>query len=443
MSRRAVGALQAAGLAGTVLGFAWLHATRLATEPYPLWGSFQLGWSTLLIALLALSSYAVGLPELAGRRAEVVLASSGAYAFSVAVVSMAQLAMGYQLMPRSVVFVTGAVVPLWSLLVWNLAGDARSRDEARARVLVVARDPEEVAALRGDLAGQPERPAVIVDHLDPAVAAGSGDARPLLEVAARTRPTVVVLDATAQGEARIVEQAAVLHQAGIRFRTMSLFYELWLGKLPVGELHRVALLFDIGEIHRARYTRVKRVIDVACAVVGLIVVVPVVAVVATLNVVLNPGPLFFRQQRVGKGGRPFVILKFRSMVPSRTGRQEWTRCGDDRVGAFGRFLRRSHLDELPQVLNILRGDLSIVGPRPEQVPYVEELRTKLPFYDSRHLVRPGLTGWAQVKFGYAASEGDALEKLQYDIYYLRRQGIGLDLRILVRTLRAVGRGFGR
>lgn len=127
----------------------------------------------------------------------------------------------------------------------------------------------------------------------------------------------------------------------------------------------------------------------------------------------------------------------------RSERGDWTVEGDPRITRFGLFLRRTHLDELPQVVNILRGDQSLVGPRPEQPQYVADLREKIPFYDIRHMVRPGLTGWAQVKYPYGASELDALEKLQYDCYYLRHQGIGLDVRIIGRTLRSVIRRGGR
>jgi lipopolysaccharide/colanic/teichoic acid biosynthesis glycosyltransferase len=145
---------------------------------------------------------------------------------------------------------------------------------------------------------------------------------------------------------------------------------------------------------------------------------------------------------VGKGGRQFEILKFRTMRPvDGAGALAWTEEDDPRITPFGAWLRRSHLDELPQVVNILRGDLSVVGPRPEQPCYVEELEAKIPFYRLRHLVRPGLTGWAQVKYPYGASEGDAFEKLQYEFFYLRHQSLALDLRITGRTLRSVlGRG---
>ena len=160
-----------------------------------------------------------------------------------------------------------------------------------------------------------------------------------------------------------------------------------------------------------------------------------------INAFTSKGPLFFRQERTGKGGESFTILKFRSMHAG--GESTWTSEGDPRITTAGQFLRRTHLDELPQLINILRGDLSLVGPRPEQTSYVEELRTKIPFYDVRHLVRPGLPGWAQVRYPYGADEQDALEKLQYDLYYLRRQSIATDVFIIVRTLRSVLRGSGR
>jgi lipopolysaccharide/colanic/teichoic acid biosynthesis glycosyltransferase len=162
------------------------------------------------------------------------------------------------------------------------------------------------------------------------------------------------------------------------------------------------------------------------------------------DLVANRGPLFYRQERVGKNGITFPILKFRTMRP-QAGAQpsEWTTEDDPRITPFGRVLRRTHVDELPQLVNVLGGDLSIVGPRPEQPHYVRELVGKIPFYDLRHRVRPGLTGWAQVKYGYAGSESDALQKLQYEFYYLRHQNLTLDARIIGRTLRSVAGGRGR
>jgi lipopolysaccharide/colanic/teichoic acid biosynthesis glycosyltransferase len=263
-----------------------------------------------------------------------------------------------------------------------------------------------------------------------------------VEAVVREGATVVVLDREAQGDESIVGQAAALHEAGIRVRTLTLFYDEWLGKLPVWELERVSLMFDIGEIHRARYGRLKRLADVAMSLVSAAVVVVVIPLVWLGNRFANRGPLFYRQARVGKNGATFQILKFRTMRANGASiPNEWTSEEDPRITPFGHVLRRTHLDELPQVLNILRGDLSVVGPRPEQPQYVRELTGKIPFYDLRHRVRPGLTGWAQVKYGYAGSESDALQKLQYEFYYLRHQSLTMDARILGRTIRhVVGRG---
>lgn len=202
-------------------------------------------------------------------------------------------------------------------------------------------------------------------------------------------------------------------------------------------------MFDIGELHRVRYSRIKRLLDVLVAVCLLPLFMAVIPLVCVGNLCGNRGSLWFSQVRVGRHGRRFVILKFRTMRSDAEGSTDWTGEKDPRITPFGSLLRRTHVDELPQLLNILRGDLSVVGPRPEQPRYVDELVEKLPFYQVRHLVRPGLTGWAQVKYGYAGSEADAIEKLQYEFYYLRHQRLSLDLRIIVRTLRSVFQRAGR
>jgi lipopolysaccharide/colanic/teichoic acid biosynthesis glycosyltransferase len=166
--------------------------------------------------------------------------------------------------------------------------------------------------------------------------------------------------------------------------------------------------------------------------------------VALGNLVGNRGPLFFRQPRTGRNGTTFDIVKFRTMRScSLDEAADWTAMDDVRITPFGRVLRRTHLDELPQVINILRGELAVVGPRPEQPQLVAELNGKIPYYRLRHLVRPGLTGWAQVKYQYAGTEAETLEKLQYEFFYLRHQSLRLDLRIVGRTARSVVRSEGR
>jgi lipopolysaccharide/colanic/teichoic acid biosynthesis glycosyltransferase len=297
-----------------------------------------------------------------------------------------------------------------------------------------------------DLRMEPERHAVLVGSITPEEAAGDGGvSKPLVEMVLASRATLIVIDRLAQADDQVISQAASLHEAGIRVRTLLQFYEEWLGKLPISELERASLFFDIGEVHRLRYGRVRRVIDVGLGLVGLLALAVVIPVVFLANLVANRGPLLYAQERVGKGGVHFNILKLRTMRPNAPGApaNEWTTKDDPRITPVGKILRTSHLDELPQVINILRGDLSVVGPRPEQPRYVAELSEKLAFYDLRHLVRPGLTGWAQVKYGYAGDESDALEKLPYEFFYLRHQDLGFDLRVIGRTVRSVVGGQGR
>ncbi|MEM9561290.1 MAG: sugar transferase [Actinomycetota bacterium] len=441
----------------------WLHATRLAPEPYAFVGSpASLWWAVFVVALLTIA-YAVGLPELATSRSGAALRGLGATVAAFSVISAFQALLATPLLPRSSSTILGLVLPVWTVLAWNLGRDADAWAATRDRVFLVVERPEDKANLEADLAVGAEVPASLVGwlSLDELVLAGTD---PLLHrLATEARATIVVLDTAAQAHPATVEQAADLHRSGVRVRTLSLFYEQWIGKLPHAELARVSLLFDIGELHRARYGRVKRVIDLTLAGVGVVALVPLVVAVAVANRWLNPGPLWFRQTRVGRHGEPFEMLKLRTMVPNPepdpelgpepggpgraaaepVGAGAWTEVGDRRITPLGGLLRRSHLDELPQVLNILRGDLSVVGPRPEQPHYVAELDAKLAFYDVRHIVRPGLTGWAQVKQGYAAAERDAFEKLQYDFYYLRRQSLAIDARIIWRTLRGVVGGQGR
>ncbi|HWC12359.1 MAG TPA: sugar transferase [Acidimicrobiales bacterium] len=435
--RRLARPLLLAGIVAVVLGLGKAHAVR---HGYDLTASSRFTWSLAYAALLAVCAYGAGLPDLSSNRRSALVATLASTAAAALGISLLQLLTGSAQLPRFVIFMAPAVLLPVSLLCASLAADGRAQDEERDRLLAVASAGEAIT-LADELAARPERHATLVRTLEPAAArAVDPRHRPLLEAASATRATAVVLDREAQADESIVAQAAALHERGVRVRTLSLCYDEWLGKLPVSELERVSLMFDIGELHRARYGRMKRVADVGLGLVGLAMLAAVTPVVLIGNRFGNRGPLLFRQPRVGKNGRVFEILKFRTMVPG-AGASEWTAPGDPRVTRFGAWLRRTHLDELPQALNIVRGDLSVVGPRPEQPGYVEELAEKIPFYNLRHLVRPGLSGWAQVKYPYGSTEADALEKLQYEFYYLRHQGLGLDLRIIGRTVRSViGRG---
>jgi exopolysaccharide biosynthesis polyprenyl glycosylphosphotransferase len=187
--------------------------------------------------------------------------------------------------------------------------------------------------------------------------------------------------------------------------------------------------------YRQGTPRSKRVFDVVVSLVAGLIAVPVLILLIIL-VKLDGGPVFHRQIRIGERGRPFEIVKLRSMH-STDEHEQWSSRTDPRVTWIGRFMRRTHLDELPQIVNVLRGDMSIVGPRPEQPALAERLRPAIPYYDVRHLVRPGLTGWAQVRGGYAGSEVESALKVCYDLYYIKHRSLSVDCVILLETVRTL------
>jgi lipopolysaccharide/colanic/teichoic acid biosynthesis glycosyltransferase len=387
----------------------------------------------VFVGTVLVASYATGLPELPTSRLSAGLSAVMSVGWGLIVVSLAQLALGSPLLPRAVVMGIGFTFVPFALVCWNAEHDRARR--ATTRALFIGSN-QEYAELQADLAGEMVG-VELIGRLDPAETDSIADRVTSGNVG------LVILDMVSLGTPAIVHAVAAVHRTGVRIRTVSLFVEEFLGKVPVADLERMSLLFDIGELHRATYVRWKRVIDVVFGLGGLALLVPVAGAVWIGNIWGNPGSLLYRQPRVGKDGDEFEILKFRSMAESGATSPEWTKADDPRITPFGNILRKTHVDELPQAWNVLRGDLSIVGPRPEQPHYVEQLSEKIPFFDVRHLVRPGLTGWAQVNYPYGADEIDAREKLQFDIYYLRRQTPRLDIQILVRTIRAVIGRTGR
>jgi exopolysaccharide biosynthesis polyprenyl glycosylphosphotransferase len=226
-------------------------------------------------------------------------------------------------------------------------------------------------------------------------------------------------------------------ERGVDVELMSSFYERLTGRVLVEhagpDLAVVMPLPDSAMRHL--FMAGKRLLDLLAAVVGLVALTLMAPPIALANAIWSPGPLFYRQKRVGRGGKPFQLYKFRSMVPAaeKDLGAVWACENDDRVTPIGRFLRKIRLDELPQCWNVLKGDMSLIGPRPERPEFVSSLVKEIPFYQVRHAVRPGITGWAQVRYRYGSSVQDALVKLEYDVYYIRRQSAYLELSILVKT----------
>jgi lipopolysaccharide/colanic/teichoic acid biosynthesis glycosyltransferase len=232
---------------------------------------------------------------------------------------------------------------------------------------------------------------------------------------------------------RSILDAGLVH---VRVITLHGFYEHVMGRVPLADLSPNWFM-SVLHLYQRPYSRyTKRAFDFLSAVLGLICLAPLLAFGVVLVRLSGSGSILYRQVRLGERGRPFEILKFRTMVPGaeEPGAARWAEADDPRVTWAGRLLRRVHIDELPQLWNVLRGEMSIVGPRPERPEFLSLLEREVPFWTRRHLVKPGITGWAQVQAGYAADVASAGEKLSYDLYYLKHRSLALDLAIAVKTV---------
>ncbi|MGV1098201.1 TIGR03013 family XrtA/PEP-CTERM system glycosyltransferase [Thiovibrio sp. JS02] len=216
------------------------------------------------------------------------------------------------------------------------------------------------------------------------------------------------------------------------------FYEEIAARMPVEKVNPSWLLFSDG-FHVGRLTRfVKRALDICASSVGLLFSLPIFLVSALIIKLESPGPVFYCQERVGERGVLFKVIKFRSMRnDAEKDGPVWAQQNDSRVTRYGEIMRKLRIDEIPQMLNVLMGDMSFVGPRPERLFFVKDLEEKIPYYSIRHVVKPGITGWAQVYYPYGASEEDALRKLEYDLYYIKNLSIGMDLWTIFQTVKVV------
>jgi sugar transferase (PEP-CTERM system associated) len=232
--------------------------------------------------------------------------------------------------------------------------------------------------------------------------------------------------------------------SGVRVEDATTTYERLTGKILIDDLKPSWLIFSDG-FRASRLTRfVKRMLDLSLSMIGFLLAAPLMALTALAIKLDSAGPILYSQERVGENGRVFTVFKFRSMRTDaeRGGQPVWARDKDDRVTRAGRFIRATRLDELPQLWNVMRGDMSFVGPRPERPFFVEQLAREIPFYVQRHAVKPGVTGWAQVKYQYGSSIEDAMEKLRYDLYYIKHMSIFFDLTIVLDTVKVILFGKG-
>lgn len=326
-----------------------------------------------------------------------------------------------------------------ALVAWRVLGHAFVAGPAR-RVVIVG-DSAGARQLFADAERDRRRLRVLGFVDGPASAPRLGGSARLPALAA-----ALPIDALVLAHGGSANQAGVVAcvERGVPVLSLPAVYERLTASIPLVCLEPNWFIYELREGNPRAYLIAKRVLDVAVATIGLLataLVLPAIALAIKLGG--GPGPLLYSQLRVGYRGRLFRIYKFRSMRQDaeRDG-AVWAAAEDARVTSVGRFLRRSRLDELPQFWNVLLGEMSIVGPRPERPEFVDLLAEHLPFYQRRHLVAPGVTGWAQVMFPYGASVDDAREKLQYDLYYLKNRSVYLDLKVMFKTIRVMASKFG-
>jgi sugar transferase (PEP-CTERM system associated) len=221
------------------------------------------------------------------------------------------------------------------------------------------------------------------------------------------------------------------------------FTEQLAGKLSVESLHPSFLIFSDGFKRSAIFKKLKRGFDILFSLLGLTLFSPVSLIVSIAIKLDSKGPILYRQERVGEDGKIFHLLKFRSMrVDAEENGPVWARVDDQRITEVGRWIRKLRFDEIPQMVNVLKGEMSYIGPRPERKFFVDQLEKEIPFYSERHVIKPGITGWAQICYRYGASKEDALEKLKYDLYYIKHMSLLLDLIIIFETIKIVLLGKG-
>lgn len=341
---------------------------------------------------------------------------------------------------RILVFTVAAslilVRPLIALLTRRILAPTEVNDEG---TLVLCTDLE-YEALTSALT---ERPATGLgrvtrlqgDETPPTGASSRFEASELLRHCITERPSQLVVGAASWADRTVVEDLVEANELGVEVRSLPRFFEEEFGRVPLVSLDTSWFLFDMGPLQHLGYRVLRRVVDLLAALVASVALLFLLPLVLAANGTVAPGPVFYRQERTGQHGESFVMLKLRTMREDAEadGTPRFAGTRDHRVTQVGRFLRRARLDELPQCINLFRGEMSLIGPRPERPQFVARYRRDIPFFDKRHMVKPGLTGWAQVQEGYTSSDAETARKLERDLYYIKHQSLGLDLRVLALT----------
>jgi sugar transferase (PEP-CTERM system associated) len=366
------------------------------------------------------------------------------------------LGVAYAVMPGLVmargVFVLAAMFVITVVSGWRVAVEWLSGMAPRERLLLVGTGPAAVVLAR-ELYQRKELGVEIIGFVDPDPSRvgmpvinpgviGTIDDIPAI-IRSHGVDRVVVSLADARGKLPM-DRLLDMKLSGVTFDHLASVYEEYTGKIAVENLRPSWFIFSAGFRKTRLITVTKRVLDVVTATIGLTLAAPIMLLVLVAVKLASRGPAFYHQVRVGAHGKTFTIHKFRTMridAEANTG-AVWATANDSRIFPLGRLLRKTRLDELPQLWNVLCGEMSLVGPRPERPEFVSQLEKQIPFYGQRHVVKPGVTGWAQVRYSYGASVEDAMEKLQYDLFYIKNQSLVLDLAVILHTIKIVVRRRG-
>ncbi len=274
-----------------------------------------------------------------------------------------------------------------------------------------------------------------------------GGAERLLEIVEKEGVSDLIVAISGEMSGRMFQAILDAQEQGVEISTMAAVYEELLERVPIKHLDADWLIRSFVDEARVStfYLMGKRAMDIVGGLIGVAILLILLPIIGTAIALESGFPIFFKQVRSGRGGRPFTMIKFRTMRPAPPEEEQGKWADDDahRITGLGRFLRKTHLDEFPQFINVLRGDMSVVGPRPEQPSLIADLEKQIPFYRARLLAKPGVTGWAQVNYGYVASVHDTEIKLEYDLYYIKHRSLWFDFVIILRTLGTVFGGKGR
>jgi sugar transferase (PEP-CTERM system associated) len=433
----------------------WVYYGRLGLDPPPYFDTYFGLRTALFIVVVILALYFNGLYDLGERLSRRQAWIRGARALTIAAAVL--LVLYYVTYPFltigrgtfAVALTLGALFLLaWRrLLTWFLTSVAFS-----GRILIIGADDSAVELAREVLARKHLGYSILgfLDDdpkmqgkrlLNPRVIGTTGH---VWELARANRATSIVVAGLEKRGRVDMEALLKCKNYGIPVQEGSSFIEQLTGRIPLDTLRISWLVFSEGLVVSPATKILKRITDLLVSLVLLALLAPLMLLAAVLIKLDSRGPILYRQERIGFRGKRFVLCKFRSMTTDAeaSGEAQWAQEEDPRVTRVGRLLRRTRIDELPQLWNVLVGEMSLIGPRPEREVFVKQLRKLTPFYDQRHMVRPGITGWAQVMAPYASTVQESLEKLEFDLFYLKNLSFLLDMTIIVSTIRTLLLGRG-